>query len=245
MKKADTRLLLHAKHASQTYENIVISTPDTDVFMIALAKSLDINAELYILTGTKNARRIINITAVAENINHSFNKTSCDKSVFLNALLGFHCFTGCDSISAFAGRRKVKPLMIMCKTESYVAALSILGKYEDFPEESFIHLETFVCHMYGKVVNEAQQCGINHLRYSIYCQRGGKIPIEMLPPCRDVLKQHVMRSNYQTYVWRKSLEAFMSLNNPENYGWYINEEKMDVLWMTCNPAPDEVYLQFL
>ena len=45
-KEADTRLLLHAKHASNEYNHIVIYTPDTDVFVIALAMKQDIDSNI-------------------------------------------------------------------------------------------------------------------------------------------------------------------------------------------------------
>ena len=35
--EADTRMLLHAPHASKTWTNIVIKSPDTDVFVLALS----------------------------------------------------------------------------------------------------------------------------------------------------------------------------------------------------------------
>ena len=31
-----------------------------------------------------------------------------------------------------------------------------------------------------------------------------------------------------------------SIGTPDGNGWCINDDKLDVLWMTCNPAPDEV-----
>ena len=51
--EADTRILTHALHASSTNDKIVISSADTNVFMIAIAKFEDIPADLYMLTGTK------------------------------------------------------------------------------------------------------------------------------------------------------------------------------------------------
>ena len=38
--EADTRMLTHACHASQLCNNIVIKSPDADVFLIALNASL-------------------------------------------------------------------------------------------------------------------------------------------------------------------------------------------------------------
>ena len=36
----------------------------------------------------------------------------------------------------------------------------------------------------------------------------------------------------------------MMLNQPWESGWCINEEKLDVKWMACNPAPEEVVVFF-
>jgi len=63
--EADTRMLLHVKHTSSTYNEIVISTPDADVFIITLAKIDDIDANLFFQTGTKDKRRIIDLNAVS------------------------------------------------------------------------------------------------------------------------------------------------------------------------------------
>ena len=62
------RMLLHAKHASANYSKILISSPDTDVFIICLSVHMAITANLFFLTGVKNSRRIINVTNVAEYI---------------------------------------------------------------------------------------------------------------------------------------------------------------------------------
>ena len=60
--EADTRLLLHAKHASDTNHHscIVIRSPDTDVAIICLRFSGAIT-NLYFQTGKGNLQRIISI----------------------------------------------------------------------------------------------------------------------------------------------------------------------------------------
>ena len=57
--EADTRMLLHAKHASSNVGKILISSPDTDVFIICLSVHLLIDAELFFLTRVKSSRRIM------------------------------------------------------------------------------------------------------------------------------------------------------------------------------------------
>ena len=52
--EADTRMLLHASHASSNgHDCVVIKSPDTDVAVISCAFSHDINARLLFCTGTK------------------------------------------------------------------------------------------------------------------------------------------------------------------------------------------------
>ena len=78
---------------------------------------------------------------------------------------------------------------------------------------------------------------VNELRYKIYCQQSGKIGINMLSRCSNVLTQHVRRVNYQSRIWHQCLVP--SIGTPDGNGWCINGDKLDVLW-TCYPAPDKV-----
>lgn len=62
--EADTRILLHANHMSQAgFGNIIIHTPDTDVFLIAIAASTEIQ---YVHTNRNKGKSPINL--------HSENK---------------------------------------------------------------------------------------------------------------------------------------------------------------------------
>ena len=104
--------------------------------------------------------------------------------MFLDAILGYHSFTGCDSVSAFTSRGKVKPLSIMCKNLTYIETFAKLGCEEQVGDESVKILEKFACHMYGKVGDDVS---IDQLRYAMYCRKNGKISVDMLPPCFNAL----------------------------------------------------------
>ena len=186
-KKRQTVTFTHALHASSTNDKIVISSPDTDVFMIAIAKFEDIPADLYMLTGTKNSRRIIDIKRVAD----AFFDAYCEIdtiviSKLFKSLLGYHCFTGYDSIKAFCGKGKIKALSVFCKDESFIQAFYNLGQTNELSEETILSLERFVCNLYGKSSDSENRADINQLRYEIYCQK-----VETLPPCQNVLRQHM------------------------------------------------------
>ena len=149
-KELDTWILLHAKHASCTYSIIVIATPDTDVFMIALPKEAEIEARIFLLAETREKRRLIDMQAVGENKFIKFNKTECTNDNFLNVLLGFHCFTGCDSTSACADHGEIKPLSLMGTCQKHVEAFSDLGASSDALDSTVSDLHIFTCYMYGK-----------------------------------------------------------------------------------------------
>ena len=157
---------------------------------------------------------------------------------FLSALLGVYAYTGCDTVSAFSGQGKVKALKLLSKEKIYVELFGQLGQSWELSEELFNGLEKFTCHLYGHKSED-----INKLRYKIFCSKRGKFDGEKLPPCRSSLYQHCLRANYQCSVWRLSLEAQPTIPSPQNYGWIIDDDGINIKWMDCKPAPEEVFIQ--
>ena len=62
--EADTRIILHTQHANQHFQRILISSPNTDVFINCISFQRIVDANLYFLTGVRNSRRIIDIRDV-------------------------------------------------------------------------------------------------------------------------------------------------------------------------------------
>ena len=60
LEKADTRLLLHAHDASLKYQDVIIHTPDTDVFIFTITMWV-IEARIFIKTGKQNNLRLIDV----------------------------------------------------------------------------------------------------------------------------------------------------------------------------------------
>ena len=81
--EADTRLILHAQHASTMQSNVTIQSSDTDVFILMLPHKAEIRCLLYFDTGSGNYRKL-NINEVYEQLGLRMCK----------ALIGFHVFTG-------------------------------------------------------------------------------------------------------------------------------------------------------
>ena len=61
-------MIAHARHASQSYPNVIVKSPDTDVFVIALNSCLGINANMFFETGIQNARRIISLNNMRQHL---------------------------------------------------------------------------------------------------------------------------------------------------------------------------------
>jgi len=57
----------------------------------------------------------------------------------------------------------------------------------------------FIFCMYGGKIDD-----VDEMRYHLFCQSGGKMGCEYVPPCRYVLVLHTKRVNYQAKIWRES-----------------------------------------
>ena len=82
--EADTRLILHAKHATATHNNVIIKSPDKDVLILSIAMQQRIENEMFFLTGTGNRCRCIPVSTIANNLGVEVS----------HCLPGFHAFTG-------------------------------------------------------------------------------------------------------------------------------------------------------
>ena len=100
--EADTRILVHLQDALDNgTTSCLVRTVDTDVVVIIIGKfsALITNhpaADIWIAFGTGKNFMYIHINAICNNLGQC-------KSM---ALPIFHCFTGCDTTSAFYGKGK-------------------------------------------------------------------------------------------------------------------------------------------
>ena len=95
--EADTKLLLHAKHASENGETcITIKSPDTDVAILACHFCSDIPAQILITRKEKTRIIYLEISSIADAAGPHLR----------NAPPGLHAFTGSNSMSTFASKRE-------------------------------------------------------------------------------------------------------------------------------------------
>ncbi|KAJ8049799.1 hypothetical protein HOLleu_02705 [Holothuria leucospilota] len=142
--ETDTRLLLHAKHASQDHKRIVVQSPDTDLAVLCASFLSDLNCqELWFRSGVKDKLRYIPMHKVAEKL----GRCLCA------ALPTFHALTGSDSTSSLSGIGKKK-------TESFPRELPLI-------DTTMINRESFICQLYS--TDETAGTKADDMKYWLFC----------------------------------------------------------------------------
>ena len=137
--EADTRLLFHPAHAAQNgHQTVVITSEDTDVLVLLLAFSRALNTILLQKCGSSTRKKLIDMKMIATVLGDDTCK----------ALIGVHAFTGCDSISAFAGKGKAKALKMLKDDAEIKETFAKLGEEWQLPTDLFTHIEKFTCDLY-------------------------------------------------------------------------------------------------
>ena len=118
------------------------------------------------------------------------------------ALPGLHAFTGRDSVSAFAGIRKLQPLKLVGKNKEFQSIIQNLGEDCPISPEFCKGLESFVCTLYS-VDNGTQD--VNECRYAVFCAKKCVAVTHQLPPNMDCCQKHFQSANYQIAVLKLEL----------------------------------------
>ena len=236
--EADTRIILHCLYAAERQETeaIVVKSPDTDVFILLVYYVQTIGVDIIFDTGSGDRRRRMSMKKVLSAVGNDLAE----------ALPGLHAFTGCDSTSAFVRQGKKLPLKLLKRSPQFVDAFRCLGQVANaIPENIFSQLESFVCAMYSSKITD-----VNSLRYFLFESRytttlpSGKLTAEtsaidlsLIPPCRESLRKHAMRANYQTAVWRTAHSTKPCLPSPAGCGWKIGDAQLEIEWTADNIMP--------
>ena len=107
--------------ASQSKDTVAITFEGTDVFWIAISKADITGVSIYMKRDTQNRTRFVDITDISTNLGIDLSQS----------IPGIHALTGCDSVSAFAGKRKVAALQVLCKHPSFQKAFIMFGEEID------------------------------------------------------------------------------------------------------------------
>lgn len=159
--EADARLLLHTQHAERDgYKAAIICLEGTDIFIFSFVIHSKIGIFIYQKFGTKSRTRYADVDRVG--------KTQVQEICY--SLIGLHSFTGCDSVSCFAGKGKLIALKLL-KKDLGNQAFKQLGQCWDVRNELFEKHEQFTCEMYAGNKSRSKTIGtksVNELRYQLF-----------------------------------------------------------------------------
>ena len=193
-KEADTRLVLHAYHASQSgYRKILIRIVDTDAVMLAVSRVQHLSVdEIWIPFGTGKHIRYLPVHSIAEQLGPQRSK----------ALPMFHSITGCDTVSFFSGRGKTSAWDMWNVFPQITDTFSMLASVpKEIPEQAMALIERFLVLLCNRT---SSQTTVNEARQELFSK--GNRTLENIPPTQGALLQHTRRAVYQAgHIWGNAL----------------------------------------
>ena len=106
---------------SQSKDTAAITFEGTDVLWIAISKADITGVSIYMKRDTQNRTRFVDITDISTNLVIDLSQSIPE----------IHALTGCDSVSAFAGKGKVAALQVLRKHPSFQKAFIMFGEEID------------------------------------------------------------------------------------------------------------------
>ena len=194
--EADTRIMLHAIDATNKgFRGIMIRTVDTDVLVLAVSNCALLNeAELWIAFGTGKHLRYIPTHDIAASLGEAKAR----------ALPMFHAFTGCDTVSSFAGRGKKTAFEVWNSFQEITTVFAALStRPTTFSEEFMKVIESYVVLLYDRTCTESS---VDSARKHIFAAKARSI--DAIPPTQAALLQHTKRAILQGGCVRTSTYLF-------------------------------------
>ena len=183
--EADTRVILHARHAVDTTSApVFLFSPsgDTDIVVLAISLLADVSDRVTLIDGSGQHRR-------------KFKLSSFDQSNEMNKwLIGFHSFTGNDFVSSFFKHGKRSTFEFLMKNRKYQKTFAKLGDSLSHTEilQSLPEIENFLCALY----RTPKRCTtVNEARVDLFrskLRKNKTIDLAMLPPCQSVLHLYLL-----------------------------------------------------
>ncbi len=225
--EADTRMFLHVKdaHQGQGMNHAIIHTVDTDVVVLGVAAVARLkDLQLTIAFGTRQYFRYINVNKIAVLLGE-------EKARILPM---FHSFTGCDTVSFFAGKGKRSAMktwdIVPSVTRSF---LSVMQNPSVVTDEDMGIIKQFVVYFYDAT---SESSFVNTLRLELFAKKNRAI--ESIPPTHASLLQHVHRAALQANCWKQMFDPVQSLVSPEQCGWIYNEGGWQPRWTDLPEVAD-------
>ena len=176
-------MFLHAKDAAEKgHRRIMLRTVDTDVVVLAVSTVVSMeNTQLWIAFGTGKHLRYIPAHEIATSL-------GAEKA---QSLPMFHAFTGCDTVSSFAGKGKKTAFDTW---RSFNAATEVFARLLTRPTRldnvCMSVLDSYMVFMYDRGSDETT---VDSARKHMFTSKSRSI--DAIPPTRAALLQHARQTS--------------------------------------------------
>ena len=103
------------------------------------------------------------------------------------------------------------------KKEENLRSVSQPGDTIRINVDVFQKIEKSFCHLYGM----PDKTNINETRHRKFFMENTPEP-HQLPPTKDELTQHIIRTNYEAYAWKRALD----IPSPIGHGWERKDDQL-------------------
>ena len=201
--EADARISIDFSHAARSgYSTLIVASGDTDVFILWVSFQRLINSII-------NISQVWNTDKCSRHPHHEYSTSHRSKSVRQSSRYArvywlryseCLCWTGKDWSTSNSQRAQI----LSGNVWPLGSGVGTLWRF--ISEASRFYLSAL--HFFCPGANS-----VNELTFRMFCSRRDNIESEQLPPCADCLYKHACRANYQTAIWRRSLENRLEIQS--------------------------------
>ena len=230
LEEADNRIVCHVNDLIQNgFSKISVKTVDSDVIVFLLGfmkKFMDAMQDLMLIVefNSSSSRRILSMNSSYIELGHEI----CSGMPF------FHCFTGADSTTSFFKISKKDWFSHWMNFPLRDSLTETFNKLSQCPTEEEVIgsqgiLQTFVSYAYSKKID----MDLDELCFNMF-EKSSSNELRTLPPSKDALLQHILRSSYQAgWVWGNTLLQHIP-PPPELWGCKIYQGHLRLHWKSLD-----------
>ena len=254
--ETDTRLWLHAKNT--TSKEILVISPDTDVYHIGLPLSCARQKEVIIQLSEANKRQLkfLNLSNLILALENDPDLANIDHTTLPQIIQTFYASTGCDYTSFFSKMGKATFFKYFLQYASFITAdtQSAPGTLADTSLSSNSSGFLAFMRLIGTAYYKKYATGFANISPTAHFLKFKKPNLtnkqqhsewledirqntwlrttfgnEFLPS-DDSLYLHWQRTCWVCHMWHQADQNYMILEPLANHGWEVQNEKLTIVW---------------
>ena len=251
--ETDTRLWLHATKCP--HQNILILSPDTDVYHIGLPLPCVRTKQIIVQVSAINSRqlKLLHLPALLSALDNDPDLSKIESEIRPQVMQALYVVSGCDYVSFFSSMGKATFLRYFFQYAKFITGDRDLGTLADTNEDSYKkgylaflrligtiyfkkHNTAFdtpspVSHFNAfsihKSVLEQHKAWLDDIRESVWYRV--QFENEVIPS-NEALLLHWKRACWVIEMWKQADTCTIKLAPLTCWGWQLNDNSLSVEW---------------